>query len=94
MKYLKLCVDGKFAEVHQQLSQLPECINWLDPNFTITPAPKDDDSDSCSNSDSDEDMDVSDDNDDDNGKIDANQRQRNKPQTDEDGWTTIPSRRR
>lgn len=95
VEYLKLCADGKFDEVRQRMSQLPKCINWLDPSFKITPAPKDDDdSDSYSDSDSDDDMDVSDN--DEAPTLDAsNQRsQRNRPQTDEDGWTTIPSRRR
>lgn len=99
VEYLKLCADGKFDELRQRLSQLSKCVNWLDPSFKMQPAPKDDDdSDSDSNSGSDDDMDVSDDDDDDDeapALVDSNQRsQRNRPQTDEDGWTTIPSRRR
>lgn len=92
MNYLKLCAEGKFDEMHHHLSQMPKCINWLDPSFKITPAPRGDDSDS-SYSDSDEDMDMSDDDETPN-LVDANNRRQNKPQTDEDGWTTIPSRRR
>lgn len=98
VEYLKLCADGKFDELRQRLSQLSKCVNWLDPSFKMQPAPKDDDdSDSDSDSGSDDDMDVSDDDDDDEAPalVDSNQRsQRNRPQTDEDGWTTIPSRRR
>lgn len=89
MNYLKLCLEGKFDEVRHHLSQLPNCINWLDPSFKIIPAPRDDDD--SSDSDSDEDMEVSSD---DEAPAESNQRQRNKPTTDEDGWTTIPSRRR
>lgn len=92
VNYLKLCVDKKFDEVHHHLSQLPKSVNWLDPSFMITPAPKGDD-DSDSDSESDEDMDVSDD-DEATNLAETNQNQKNKPQTDEDGWTTIPSRRR
>lgn len=92
--YLKLCIDGKFDEMKHYLSQLPKCVNWLDSNFKIVPAPKaDDDSDSMSDS-SDEGMDMSSD-DEASTLADANQKgHSNKPQTDEDGWTTIPSRRR
>lgn len=93
VNYLKLCLDGKFDEVRHHLAQLPNCVNWLDPSFKITSAPKDEDSDSDSESGSDEDMDVSSD-DEAPTLVKPNQRQRNKPQTDEDGWTTIPSRRR
>lgn len=90
VNYLRLCLEGKFDEVRHHLSQLPNCINWLDPSFKITPAPRD--NDDSSDSDSDEDMEVS--SDDDEAPAEASQRQRNKPTTDEDGWTTIPSRRR
>lgn len=92
--YLKLCVDGKLDELKHYLSQLPKCVNWLDSNFKIIPAPKaDDDSDSMSDS-SDEGMDMSSD-DEAPTLADANQKSHsNKPETDEDGWTTIPSRRR
>lgn len=97
VEYLKLCVQGKFDEVRHHLSQLQNCVNWLDPSFKITPAPKGD-SDSDSESGSDDDMDMSDDDDDDDEApelIDSNQRsQRNRPTTDDDGWTTIPTRRR
>lgn len=94
VNYLKLCLESKFDEVRHHLSQLPNCINWLDPNFKITPAPRDDDSDSSSDSGSDEDMEMSSDEDEAPVLVEPNQRQRNKPQTDEDGWTTVPSRRR
>lgn len=95
MEFLKLCTDGLFDEVRQRLSQLPKCINWLDPSFKIIPAPKGaDDSDSDSDSANDEDMEVSSD-DETPVLVDSNQRsQRDRPQVDEDGWTTIPSRRR
>lgn len=94
VEYLKLCAERKFDEVRQRLSQLAKCVNWLDPSFALTRAPKgEDDSDSDSDSDNDEDMDVSEDNAPE--LVDANQRnQRNRPQVDEDGWTTIPTRRR
>lgn len=92
--YLKLCIDGKLDDMKHYLSQLPKCVNWLDSNFKIVPAPKaDDDSDSMSDS-SDEAMDMSSD-DEASTLADANQNDHsNKPQTDADGWTTIPSRRR
>lgn len=91
--YLKLCLDGKFDEIRQHLSQLPKCVNWLDSSFKIVPVPKDDDdSDSMSDDDSeDEDMDMSND---EAPALVEQRNQRNRPQTDEDGWTTIPSRRR
>lgn len=93
VEYLKLCIDGMFDEVRQRLGQLPKCINWLDPSFKIILAPKDD-SDSDSDSESDEDMEVSSD-DEAPVLVDTNQRtQRNRLQVDEDGWTTIPTRRR
>lgn len=93
MEYLNLCLNGKYDELRLRLNTLPNCINWLDPNFKITPAPKGDDS-SDSESDSDESMDVSSD-EEAPTLTETNQRnQRNKPQVDEDGWTTIPSRRR
>lgn len=92
MEYLKLCVQGKFDEVRHHLSQMQNCVNWLDPSFKITPAPRGDDSDSDSESGSDDDMEMSDDDDE---EPQSNQRsQRNRPTTDEDGWTTIPTRRR
>lgn len=91
VEYLKLCSQHKFDEVHQHLGQLKQCVNWLDPSFTMIPAPRDDDSDSDSGSDDDMDMD----DDDDDALVESNERsQRNRPTTDEDGWTTIPSRRR
>lgn len=93
MEYLRLCLQGKFDEVRQHLGQLQNCVNWLDPSFKITPAPRDDDSDSYSDSGSDEDMDMSDDNEEDAPKL-VQSNQRNRPTTDEDGWTTIPTRRR
>lgn len=67
----------------------------MDPSFTITPAPRgEDDSDTDSDSASDEDMDVSS-NDEAPTLVDGNNRsQRNRPQVDEDGWTTIPTSRR
>lgn len=76
------------------LSQLPKCVNWLDSNFKIVPAPKaDDDSDSMSDN-SDECMDMSSD-DEAPTLADANQKNHNnKSQTDDDGWTIIRSRRR
>lgn len=96
VEYLKLCQERKFDEVRQRLTALPQCINWLDPSFKLTPVmDDDDDSDSYSDSNSDDQMDVSSD-----GEapqlVDPNQRrnQRNKPEVDEDGWTTIPTRRR
>lgn len=92
MNYLKLCLESKFDEVRHHIGQLPNCVNWLDPSFKITPAPRDD-SDSDSDSGSDEDMEMGSD-DEAPPLAESSQRQRNKPQTDEDGWTTIPSRRR
>lgn len=86
-----MCKQGKFDEVRHHLSQMYNCVNWLDPNFTITPAPRGSDSDSESGSD--DDMDMSDD-DDDNEPQSNHRNQRNRPTTDEDGWTTIPTRRR
>lgn len=95
MEYLKLCIDSKLDELRQRLSTLPKCVNWLDPSFKITPAPKaEDDSDTDSDSESDEDMDVSS-NDEAPALVDGtNRNQRNRPQVDEDGWMTIPTRRR
>lgn len=94
--YLKLCIDGKFDEVRQRLGTLIPCPNWLDPSFKLTPISNGiSDSDSYSESENDDDdMDTSSDNEAPN-LVNADQRfQRNRPQTDEDGWTTIPSRRR
>lgn len=89
MEYLKLCLDGRFDEVRQRLSQLPKCVNWLDPGFKMTLAPKaDDDSDSMSDSDDDEDEDME------LGDDDEEKNQRNAPQVDEDGFTLVSSRRR
>lgn len=92
VEYLNLCHSGHFEEINQRLSTLPKCINWLDPSFKIIPAPNADDSDS--DSDSDEEMDVSSE-DETPAQVNTNQiARRSKPQVDEDGWTTIPSRRR
>lgn len=92
---LKLCIDGKFDEMKHYLSQLPQCVNWLDSNFKIVPVPKaDDDSDSMSDSSDEEGMDMSSD-DEAPTLADANQKiHNNTHRTDEDGWTTIPSKRR
>lgn len=85
--HLKLCIEGKFDEVRQRISQLPNCINWLDPNFKMTRAPRDEeDSDSSSD---DEDMDT-----DDDETPELVESQRNQPQTDEDGFTMVTSKRR
>lgn len=93
--FLRLCIDGKFDELRQRLSTLVPCVNWMDPNFELTPIANGvDDSDSYSESEGDDDMDTGSDNEAPN-LVNVNQRtQRNRPQTDEDGWTTIPSRRR
>lgn len=92
--FLKLCIDGKFDEVRQRLSTLLPCANWLDPNFKLTPISNGDDSDSYSDSENDDEMDTSSDSEAPN-LVNASQRtQRNRPQIDEDGWTTVPSRRR
>lgn len=96
MECLRLCIDRKFDEVRQRLSTLPPCPNWLDPSFQLTPISNGiDDSDSDSDGESDENMDTDSDSEAAPELVNVNQRtQRNKPQTDEDGWTTIPSRRR
>lgn len=98
MGYLKLCIDGKVDEVRQRLATLPQCVNWLDPNFKLTPIPNglsDSDSDSDSDSECDDNMETGSNDDDAPNSISADQRNhRNRPQTDEDGWTTIPSRSR
>lgn len=92
--FQKLCFDGNFDEVRQRINTLLPCVDWLDPNFKITlVADSDDDSDSYSGSECDDDMGTTSDNDAPN-LVNTNQRpQRSRPQTDEDGWTTIPSRR-
>lgn len=92
MEYLKLCIDGKYDEVRQRLSQLPKCVNWLDPALKMQKPPKmdDDDSDSMSDDDDesfDEDMDTEDD-----GLDQRNQR--NAPQVDDDGFILVDRRRR
>lgn len=93
--FLRLCIDNKFDEVRQRLSTLQPCPNWLDPSFQLTPISNGiDDSDSCSESGSDDDMETDSDNEASNLVNESQRTQRNKPQTDEDGWTTIPSRRR
>lgn len=93
--FLRLCIDGKFDEVRQRLSTLQPCPNWLDPSFQLTPISNGiDDSDSCSESESDDNMETDSDNEAPNLVNESQRTQRNKPQTDEDGWTTIPSRRR
>lgn len=91
--FLILCIDGKFDEIRQRISALLPCVNWLDPSFKLTPISSDED-DSDSSDEGDHNMDTSADNEAPN-LVNANQRtQRNRPQVDEDGWTTIPSRRR
>lgn len=93
--FLKLCIDEKFDEVRQRLSTLPPCVNWLDPSFKLTPISNGmDDSDSNTDSQSDDSMDTSSDNESPNSVATGQRTQRSRPQTDEDGWTTVPSRRR
>lgn len=95
MAFLKLSIDGNFNEVRQRLSSLPLCVDWLDPSFKLTHVSNGpDDSDSSADSECDDIMDTSSDSEAPNLVNTEQSTQRNRPQTDEDGWTTIPSRRR
>lgn len=91
--YLKLCADGRFDEIQQQILHLPKCVDWLSSDFVIVPKHvEDSDSDtSDSNDDDDDDMEVS--GDEETEQAESKHRT-NRPQTDEDGWTTVPVRRR
>lgn len=87
--HLKLCIDGRIDEVKQRLEQLPECVNWLDPNFKLVRPPRvNDDSDSSSDDGEGDDDEMETDTD------DGSQRPRNEPQVDEDGFTMVSSKRR
>lgn len=92
--YLKLCTAGEVDQVQNQLATLPQCADWLNPNFKLTLVPRDD---SSSDEDDDEDDDESDgmdvDGDDEAPEL-VNAKEKQRPYTDEDGWTTIPSKRK
>lgn len=92
IKFLKLCASGEIDQLQGQLTTLPPCVDWLNPNFKITQVPDNDSSDD--DEDDDDEMDIS--SDDDAPELaNANaQKQKQQPYTDEDGWTTIPSRRK
>lgn len=90
MGYLKQCADGRFDEIQQQISHLPKCVDWLSSDFVIVPKHVED-SDSDTSDSNDEDMEVS--CEDETPTPEAKHRT-DRPQTDEDGWTTVPVRRR
>lgn len=87
-KYLSMVHNKEYDTIRNEVSSMPPCqTQWLNPNFKIEYAAMDSDS-SCSD-DEDEEMDVSVDNIDVEGTS-----RRNAPITDEDGWTTVTSKRR
>lgn len=86
-----MCNEERYAEITQELNQLPKCSSWLTPQFQMKYVAND-------SSDSD-----SDDDDDDDDEMDEGTSTVPKPtkakssstmETDEDGWTTVPSRKR
>lgn len=94
VRQLHRCMRGHTNEVRAEFAHLPPVINWLQPGFKVVNH-RADDSDSDSDSeDDDEDME--------NDEADAaavpNRGGRNQPgpvsQMDEDGWTTVGTRRR
>lgn len=91
---LKLCAAGEVEQVQKHLTALPQCIDWLNPSFKLTLAPRDDSSsdDDDDDDDSDQEMDVDGD-DEAPALVNAKQQQKQRPHTDEDGWTTIPKRK-
>lgn len=90
--HLKLCSEGKLDEVRQRIIQLPNCVNWLDPNFKMTRAPRTEDDSDSSSDDEDEEMDT--DEDEAPALADASHSQRNQPDVDEDGFTVVAPKRR
>ena len=88
-----MCKEDKYAEVAQEITLLPPCSNWLTPQFQMQYAPQDSSSSSSDESDSDKETS--------NAKPSSSSRTSNSTaggsnsmETDEDGWTTVPSRRR
>lgn len=95
MRYLKLCIDGNYEKIKEELSLLPVCINWLHPEFKLTLASRDDDSDSISDEDSNEEMETDEDEDGAPSLLPAEQNNRKMTENmDQDGWTTVTTKRR
>lgn len=94
---MKLCINGQYDGVRQELSQLPPCTNWLEPGYKMNIASRDDDSDSESDSD-DEDMEMDDEVpqlvNDSSANNSINLSNRPNQTEDADGWTTITTKRR
>lgn len=87
-KYLKMIGDKQYDEIRNEVASMPACnTQWLNPNFKLEYTI---DSDSSCSDDEDEEMDVC------TNNTDAPQStsRTNAPVTDEDGWTTITSKRR
>lgn len=79
--------DKQYDDLRNEVSSMPPCnTQWLNPNFKLEYTM---DSDSSCSDDEDEEMDVCTNNTD----VQSTSRT-NAPVTDEDGWTTITSKRR
>ncbi|XP_037034727.1 uncharacterized protein LOC119073398 [Bradysia coprophila] len=84
--YLKMILAKQYDTVRTEVSAMPQCqTQWLNPNFKLEYKK---DSDSGSSDDEDEEMEVCTDTD-----VQGASRT-NAPITDEDGWTTVTSKRR
>lgn len=88
VKFLKMIYDKQYDAVRTEVLSMPPCnTQWLNPNFKIEYT-MDSDS-SCSDDDDDEEMDVCA-----NNTDVQSASKTNTPLTDEDGWTTVTSKRR
>lgn len=84
-KYLQMIHDKQYDDVRNEVSAMPPCnTQWLNPNFKLEFTV---DSDSSCSDDEDEEMDVC------HTDVQSTSRT-NAPITDEDGWTTVASKRR
>lgn len=92
-----MCNEERYAEITQELNQLPKCSSWLTPQFQMKYVASD-------SSDSDDDDDDGEDDDDDDDQMEESSSSVPKTttkakasstmETDEDGWTTVPTRKR
>ncbi len=90
IKYLNMIRNKQYDALRTEISSMPPCqTQWLNPNFKLEYAMDSDDS-SCSGDDEDEEMDVCT-----NDTTDVQNTSKTKgPITDEDGWTTVSSKRK